>query len=313
MLIDTIGSKVDNVLAIYTGGTLADLQSVTATNSGLTQYKPAQLRFDAKAGTTYRIAVASASSSSLGTLDFHIRPGGQFDTNAPVVSVTSPPSGQTVFGNIIALAGTASDPGPNPSGVSQVFVTVNGTPLPTAIGTASWMALVALQPDLNLIKITAVDEAGNFSTTVTIQVNYLVPTPANDFFVNALPLTANPEVVTNSNVGATKEVGEPDIADNPGGQSLWWTYQPPGDGVLTLSTANSTFDTLLGLYTGANVASLTPVADNDDAYPGAPGGFSLITQAVRGIKPITFPWMVMMARRAIFPWPAPLSRQLFII
>ena len=51
--------------------------------------------------------------------------------------------------------------------------------------------------------------------------------------------------------------------------------------MLTLSTTNSTFDTLLGLYTGTNVASLTTIADNDDAYDGAPGGFSLITQAVR--------------------------------
>ena len=41
VFIDTIGSKVDNVLAVYTGSTLANLQSVTATNSSLTLYKPA--------------------------------------------------------------------------------------------------------------------------------------------------------------------------------------------------------------------------------------------------------------------------------
>jgi hypothetical protein len=63
---------------------------------------------------------------------------------------------------------------------------------------------------------------------------------------------------------------------------MWWTYQAPADGVLTLSTTNSTFDTVLGLYTGDRVNTLTPVAGNDDAYPGAPVGFSRIVQAVRG-------------------------------
>ena len=51
--------------------------------------------------------------------------------------------------------------------------------------------------------------------------------------------------------------------------------------MLLLNTTNSAFDTLLGLYTGPNVANLTTIAENDDAYDGAPGGFSEIVQAVR--------------------------------
>jgi len=43
---------------------------------------------------------------------------------------------------------------------------------------------------------------------------------------------------------------------------------------------NSTFDTLLGLYTGIRVSELTTVASNDDAYPDKPLGFSALTQAV---------------------------------
>jgi hypothetical protein len=62
---------------------------------------------------------------------------------------------------------------------------------------------------------------------------------------------------------------------------VWWWFQPPADGSLVLSTTNSNFDTLLGLYTGPNVSHLTTVAGNDDAYPGAPSGFSSLTQAVR--------------------------------
>ena len=38
----------------------------------------------------------------------------------------------------------------------------------------------------------------------------------------------------------------------------------PTDGTITLSTVGSTFDTVLGLYTGDSVAALTEVAANDD-------------------------------------------------
>jgi len=280
VFIDTIGSQIDNVLAVYTGSALLTLQSVVATNGSVSKLKPAYVSFNAQAGVTYRIAVASASSNSLGSLVLHVTPGGQLDTVAPSVFVTYPLSGQTVTNNGILLSGTATDPLPNASGVSQVMVSVNGVST-TATGTTNWTVPVALQPTLNIIQVSAVDAAGNVSSPVTVEVNYLVLTVANDFFVNAIPLTNTSGVVSNSTATATKEVGEPDIAGNPGGKSIWWSFTAPADGVLTLNTANSTFDTLLGLFTGSSVANLTPIAENDDAYPGAPGGFSFINQAVR--------------------------------
>jgi hypothetical protein len=281
VFIDTIGSKIDTVLAVYTGSALTSLQSVVATNSSLAQYKPAYVSFNVQAGTTYHIAVASVSSNSLGSLTLHVTPGGQLDTTAPVVSVINPQSGQTVYSQIISISGTATDPLPNASGVSQVFVTVNG--FPTAVsGTTNWMANISLQPENNIIQVSAVDAAGNFSSPVPpTEVNYLVLGPINDFFANATMLSGSSGVVSGNSTNATKENGEPDHAGNAGGKSLWWSFTPSADGVLTLNTTNSTFDTLLGLYTGTNVANLTTIADNDDAYPGAPGGFSFISQAVR--------------------------------
>jgi hypothetical protein len=280
VFIDTIGSKIDNVLAVYTGSALVSLQPVAATNGSVLQFKPAYVSFNAQANVTYRIAVASVSSNSLGSLVLHITPGGQLDTIAPIVSVISPLSGQTVTNHSILFSGIALDPTPNASGVSQVTVSVNGIAT-IANGTTNWTAPVALQPELNIIKVIAVDAAGNFSSAATVQVNYLVPTEANDFFVNAIALSGTSGVVSGGSTNATKEAGEPYIVGNPGGKSVWWSFTPPADGVLTLNTTNSTFDTLLGLYTGPDVADLTAIADNDDAYPGAPGGFSFISQAVR--------------------------------
>ena len=50
VFINTIGSKIDNVLAVYTGNALTSLQQVAATNSSLSQYKPAQISFNAPGG-----------------------------------------------------------------------------------------------------------------------------------------------------------------------------------------------------------------------------------------------------------------------
>jgi hypothetical protein len=60
---------------------------------------------------------------------------------------------------------------------------------------------------------------------------------------------------------------------------LWWFFRAPSDGVLTLSTVNSGFDTLLAVYTGDRANALTLVGSNDDATDGS--GFSILHQAVR--------------------------------
>jgi subtilisin family serine protease len=67
-----------------------------------------------------------------------------------------------------------------------------------------------------------------------------------------------------SNVGASKQAGEPDHAGYAGGASVWWRFTAPSDGQVTLSTEGSTFDTLLGVYTGSSIGTLTEVAANDD-------------------------------------------------
>ena len=281
VLLDLTGSRVETVLAVYTGTAVGSLTAVASTNSTLVQHKPAILSFDAQAGVGYRIAVASASTNGLGTLQLRVAPNGHSDITPPVVFVSSPLSGTSVSDRNLNLTGTAVDPTPDSSGVMEVYVAVNGGAAVSASGTTSWSAPALLTPGLNTIQAQALDEAGNYSSPVTIQVNYIVPTPTNDFFVNALSLTLQPDVTSAVTTNATKEFGEPAHAGNNGGKSVWWYYQPPADGYLTLSTTNSTFDTLLAIYTGTPVSALSCVASNDDAYPRAPVGFSELTQAVR--------------------------------
>jgi hypothetical protein len=89
------------------------------------------------------------------------------------------------------------------------------------------------------------------------------PAPANDNFANAVALTNN--IWTGTTIGATRESGETTLAGNAGGASVWLTWTAPSTGTVSLSTAGSNFDTMLGVYTGASVAVLSQVAANDDA------------------------------------------------
>lgn len=100
----------------------------------------------------------------------------------------------------------------------------------------------------------------------------------NDFFANATLLTTNTTVFA-TNVLATVEPGEPNHAGKTGGHSVWWKWVAPGNGELVLNTANSTFDTLLAVYTGTSVSSLKQVAANDDA--NASGG--ILTSKVKAL------------------------------
>ena len=98
--------------------------------------------------------------------------------------------------------------------------------------------------------------------------------PSNDRFSSATTITGTNVTINGTNVGASKEGGEPEHAGNPGGSSVWWTWTAPANGELRLATDGSDFDTLLGIYTGPRVNSLTLVATNDDH-----GGF--VTSRVR--------------------------------
>jgi hypothetical protein len=89
--------------------------------------------------------------------------------------------------------------------------------------------------------------------------------PPNDFFTNSTVISnaTNKISVIGTNLLATKEPGETNkIAGNPGGHSLWWNWTAATNGTLIVNTSGSTFNTLLGVFTGNDVSSLTQVAAN---------------------------------------------------
>jgi len=83
--------------------------------------------------------------------------------------------------------------------------------------------------------------------------------PANNNFESPEVLTGTSDTTTGTNLEATKQVGEPDHAFDPGGRSVWYSWTAPSSGTYRLDTCGSSFDTLLGVYTGTAVGSLTEV------------------------------------------------------
>ena len=90
--------------------------------------------------------------------------------------------------------------------------------------------------------------------------------PANDNFANAQVLTGCSPITTGTNVSATKESGEINhlLASPSSARSVWYQWQAPVSGTATISTAGSTFDTILAIYTGNSLNTLGFVANNDD-------------------------------------------------
>jgi subtilisin family serine protease len=284
VLLDTAGSTFDTVMGVYVGNNVSSLTEIASVNDVET---PSGTRlqgfliFNATNGVTYRIAVAGFDATEFGSIRLRVEPNGVPDTNAPLVFITSPVSGSVIQTNQIVVSGVASDPTPNASGISEVQLLVNNDSLAiTATGTTNWSAIILLNLGVNTLEARAFDFSGNLSSADVITVTYMAPPLTNDHFVNATALRGDSGSSAVNTAAATKEFGEPIHANNLGGKSVWWKFTAPADGVLFLSTSNSTFDTLMGVYTGSNVTNLTTVGSNDDARDGVL--FSEIAQPVIG-------------------------------
>lgn len=114
-------------------------------------------------------------------------------------------------------------------------------------------------------QLSALETNSSFDVTaVSLLAFFTNDIPINDYFTNALDLHGAAGIsVMATNILATKEAGEPKIAGNNGGHSLWWKWTAPASGILDLTTKGSTFNTLLGAFTGPDVSNLTQVAANN--------------------------------------------------
>ena len=102
--------------------------------------------------------------------------------------------------------------------------------------------------------------------------------PANNNFSNRIELVGYALTATGSNVGATKESGEPNPAGRNTTNTVWWKWVAPTSGVARVDTVGSMFDTLLSVYTGgyysgttlSNLSQVSYIQNNGNDLPSNP-------------------------------------------
>lgn len=96
----------------------------------------------------------------------------------------------------------------------------------------------------------------------------LAAPPTNDNFVDAQILTGTAGTTTGLTHEATRESGEPDHDGKRGQRSIWYRWTATAEAIAIFDTEGSDYDTVLAVYTGDTVGSLTELASDDDSASG---------------------------------------------
>jgi uncharacterized repeat protein (TIGR01451 family) len=227
-------------------------------------------------GLTTNFAVVNLNEPNLGTTS-PIGLGINAFLPAPPVITSQPQSQGLSLGGLLNLAvGVLSGPG------ARFQWRLNGENIPAATN-ATYSVLGLLSKDAGLYTAVVYNQLGaTESEPALISLTGLLKLPASDSFAGRGPVLNLLNLMSYSNVGATSEPGEPLHAAVPGGHSVWFTWTPLLSGVATFSTAGSSFDTLLAVYTGKSLTNLTEIASDDDS-----GGFytsTVVFNAVAGTQ-----------------------------
>jgi hypothetical protein len=136
------------------------------------------------------------------------------------------------------------------------------------VGKTDLTSSIRFQATLGTTYLIRVDGYAGATGTITLHLSEDLP-PANDDFANAYILSGPNDSRTNdTSVAATLQAGEANtVAGQSAGASVWYKWTAPQSTSVTIDTATSDFNTLLGVYTGVAVNAVTPIASNDDVGP----------------------------------------------
>jgi hypothetical protein len=275
--ISTAGSQFDTILGVYTGDSVNALSLVAENDDIDPEELQSTVTFQAAAGTAYRIAV-DGYANQIGFITLTVAPGSG-TPSAPQIHL--PPGDQTRF----------SDGGGGGTNASFRVVATgslplsyqwqrNGSPVPGATNDLLTVTNVAA-PDAGAYRVV-VSNAFGVVTSAVAELT-VVGLPFNDAFANAIAISGTSNVVRGSILGASKQPNEPHHGGEIGGRSVWWTWTAPANGPVEIHTLGSSFDTLLAVYAGSELAGLRRVAQNDDLVRGVPAS-RVIFDAVAGTE-----------------------------
>src|SRR5439155_22535613 len=75
----------------------------------------------------------------------------------------------------------------------------------------------------------AVDSEDDLDSGILTLGLTLLPSPPNDDFAHRIAIVGTSNVVTGSNLNASRESSDPNITPNAVGKTVWWSWKAPGD------------------------------------------------------------------------------------
>jgi subtilisin len=200
-------------------------------------------------------AISVGSTSKSDTLSY-------YSNSAPWLSLLAP--GESIYSSI-------------PGGGFAYF---DGTSMAAPHVTGAWALLEQQDPTASVSSILSRLQNTGLSVTDTRVVGGLMkprikiadaagiaPQPPNDNFANARIFSGYSYAASGTNVGATRESGDPAfVGPNNTSHTVWYRWTAPVAETVEIDTCYglTNFDTILGVYTGSALGSLTEVTSNDD-------------------------------------------------
>ena len=175
----------------------------------------------------------------------------------------------------------------SPYGITNTIVSPTDN-LHYYVSTLTLTSANAIPSEAGKYSVVVFDTDGAMNTTnASLTFSGLPVAPATDSFAARGSLTGQfsfSGTLVATNIGATKEPGEPNNGGIPGGASVWLKWVAPFTGLATFDTSGSDFDTTIGIYTNSNpvapsVGNLGTVANDDDTgvYFGSVARFNAIS------------------------------------
>ena len=182
-----------------------------------------------------------------------------FSLVAPVV-ITVPPVGFTNVtpGQSVTFSVTATGTGP-----LTYQWRLNGTAIPGATNTT--YPIQSVNPsNAGIYSVVVGNAVGDLSSTnVPLTINAGFFNLTDDFAAQG-NVNDFSRLIASHNRNATVQTNEPLHAGKKSQASVWLTWTAPTNGIVTMSTAGSGFDTILAAYRGTNVANLILMDASDD-------------------------------------------------
>ena len=253
--ISTAGSDFDTTLAIYRGNELGSLVLIGANDdfNGL----QSAVTLAAEAGVAYMVQVDGYGGSE-GDIELNYPAPGAV-IGAPVI-VSHPRQITVIEGEPIDLSVTAQGQAPLSYGWYRDDVL-----LPSSNGSA-YRIEQSTETDGGAYHVRVTNALGSAtSNTALVRVDKVGINPGNDAFADAQVLPGARGSLSASTRRATGEALEPDHGDvSQPLASLWYRWTAPADGLFSVDTYGSNFDTVLAAYSGTRLDTLVELGFNDD-------------------------------------------------